>query len=90
MSHSQHVRAVTRILALEIPLRLSESEHDERDRDDREQHGDVRVEPQSETDEDQRIRGVEQVANDGGRARVDYRMSALVLYAHRSGGEGIG
>src|SRR4051812_43708945 len=58
-SHARRVGRVSRELAPEEALLESESHDHERNRNHCTQRRDVRLQPEAETDEDQRIRGVE-------------------------------
>src|SRR5205809_4750423 len=59
MGHARHIGVVPRQLASEKALFQAESDEHERERDARDQDCEVGLEPQSEADQDQWIRGVE-------------------------------
>jgi len=90
VSYALRVRTVPRQLAVEKTLFGVEANHHECDRDDRYQRRGVRFQPQTQTHEDQRGRGVKRVANDRVDAGVRDRMFSLMLQANHACREGIG
>jgi hypothetical protein len=64
MRHPQRIVIVTRQFTPEEALLQMEPDHHEGDRYGRAERRRVRLKPESETDEDQRIGGIEWVTND--------------------------